>query len=48
MYLTTSLTIEELHAYLRGIGGKFSADGLYDVLPQIKNYNRLMAREGKE
>jgi hypothetical protein len=48
VYLTTSLTIEELHAYLRGIGAKFSVDRFSDVLPQIKNYNRLMAREGKE
>jgi len=33
-------TIEQLHAWMRGNGARYSKDSLRDVLPQLKNFNR--------
>ena len=37
---TKHITIEHLHAFLRGNGAKFSNDTARDIIPQIRNYNR--------
>jgi hypothetical protein len=37
---TKKTTIEQMHAFLRGNGAKFSNDTARDVIPQIRNYNR--------
>lgn len=37
---SVNLTIEQLHAFMRGNGAKFANDTAKDVIPQIRNYNR--------
>lgn len=43
--MTKLVTIEYLHAYLKGSGAKFAKDGLRDVKRQINNYNRRFRHE---